>query len=212
MIEKKLGCPMGRFLSPRIANTTLAQCEWDIFEMASSLGLVMVLVRYMDDVLCAIAYTSEREKYLGSCILTLLKESYPYPLDLQWEDRSNQYNFLEMEVLTEEDRLWCRYQSKWRTAMESKDRAYVRVPNGKDGHSTLDRYRYLRNTIIRICDGCTYTSDIQWYAVLVAMEMIDSMWLKSAVCNTLLSVASQRKKAGEGDALIMAKQIVEWLG
>ena len=100
----------------------------------------------------------EREKYLGSCILTLLKESYPYPLDLQWEDWSNQYNFLEMEVLTEEDRLWCRYQSKWRTAMESKDRAYVRVPNGKDGHSTLDRYRYLRNTIIRICDCCTYTT------------------------------------------------------
>ena len=173
--------------------------------MASSLGLVMILVRYMDDVLCAIAYTSEREKYLGSCILTLLKYTYPYPLDLQWEDRSNQYNFLEMEVLIEDDRPWCRYKSKWKTAMESEDWAYERVPNGKDGHSTLNRYKYLRNTIIRICDCCTYTGDIQWYAVLI----IDSMWLKSAVCNTLLSVASQIKKAGEGDALVMAKKIVE---
>ena len=48
--------------------------------------------------------------------------------------------------------------------------------------------------------------------MLVAMEMIDSMWTKRAVCNTLLSVASQRKKEGEGDALVMAKQVVEWLG
>ena len=98
--------------------------------------------------------------------------------------------------------------------MESDDQAYVRVPHGRDGHSTLDRYRYPRNTVIRICDCCTYTSDVQCYAVLVALEMIHSMWPKSVVCNTLLSVASQRKKEGEGDAfigdtLIMAKKTVE---
>ena len=45
---------MGGFLSPRKANTTLAQSEWEMFEIVEALGLVMVLVRYMymDDVMC----------------------------------------------------------------------------------------------------------------------------------------------------------------
>ena len=50
---------MGGFLSPGNANATLAQSEWDIFVMAESVELIMVLVRYMDDVMCAIAYASE---------------------------------------------------------------------------------------------------------------------------------------------------------
>ena len=64
-VEKKLGCPMGGFLSPRKANATLAQSEWDIFEIVECLGMVMVLVRYMDDVMCALAYASEKEKCLA---------------------------------------------------------------------------------------------------------------------------------------------------
>ena len=86
---------------------------------------------------------------------------------------------------------------KWKTTVESDDPAYVRVPNGRDGQSTLDQYKYLcvsiycsqgvclshycyyalvparlvyivpmaihrhlRNTIIRVCDCCTYTNDV----------------------------------------------------
>ena len=120
----------------------------------------MVLVRYMDNVMCAIAYTSYTEAYLGQCIFTLLKNTYPYPLDLQWEHRSNRYDFLDMEVITEDDRVWCRYKPKAKTTMEAEDRTFVRVPHGKDGHTTLDRYRYFRNTIIRGCYCCTHSRDV----------------------------------------------------
>ena len=99
-VEKKLGCPMGGFLSPRKANATLAQSEWDIFEIVECLGMVMVLVRYMGDVMCALAYASEKEKCLAEKVLTLLRNTYAYPLDLQWETRSDRYAFLEMEVCT----------------------------------------------------------------------------------------------------------------
>ena len=76
VIEKKLGCPIGGFLSPRKANTILVQREWDIFGLASALDLVMVLVRYMDDVLCAIAYTSEKEKHIPRLMYSYFAKVY----------------------------------------------------------------------------------------------------------------------------------------
>ena len=212
VFSKKLGCPMGGFLSPRKANTTLAQSEWDIFELAEGLGLVMVLVRYMDDVMCAIAYASQEEKTLAQCIFTLLKGTYPYPLDLQWEPRSNRQAFLEMEVLTVGSRLWCRYKAKVKKAIESGDRSFARVPSGLDGHSTLDRYRYFRNTIIRICSCCTNPWDVYQSVVFVAMEMLMARWSKSEVCATIQSVASQsRTKEMESYALLQAKAMVGWI-
>ena len=141
-------------------------------------GMVMVLVRYMDDVMCALAYASEKEKYLAEKVITLLRNTYAYPLDLQWETRSDRYAFLEMEVCTSGDRLWCEYKSKFGTALMAGDLSYVRVPHGLDGHSTLDRFRYFRNTLIRICDCCTNPEDVYQSAVLAAMEMMQFKWEK----------------------------------
>ena len=64
----------------------------------------------MDDVMCAIAYmyASEHERRLAECMMVLLRSTYPYPLDLQWEERSKRYNFLEMEVVTSKQLLWSR--------------------------------------------------------------------------------------------------------
>ena len=91
------------------------------------------------------------------------------------------------------------------------DLSYVRVPHGLDGHSTLDRFRYFRNTLIRICDCCTNPEDVYQSAVLAAMEMVHNKWRRSIVCTTLQAVAGQRLKSVECYALLKAKQTVEWL-
>ena len=210
VIKKKLGCPMGGLLSPRKANTTLARSEWAIFDLARCLGLVMILVRYMDDVLCAIAYESENERGLAECILVLLRGSYPYPLDLQWEKRSSSYPYLEMEVLTAGHRIWGRFLSKAGVAAQAKDTSFVRVPNGWDGHKTLDRFRYFRNTLIRICDCCTCPMDVYHSAVFVAIELLANKWSKCEVCTTLAVVANQRLNEQEGQAIMTARMVVEW--
>ena len=109
-------------------------------------------------------------------------------------------------------RLWCRYKAKVEKALESGDRSFARVPSGLDGHSTLDRYRYFRNTIIRICDCCTNPWDVYQSVVFVAMEMLMARWSKSEVCATIQSVASQsRTKEMESYALLQAKAMVGWI-
>ena len=72
--------------------------------------------------------------------MVLLRSTYSYPLDLQWEERSKRYNFLEMELVTSEHLLWSRYLSKAKVTVEAEDRAFVRVPHGKDGYSASDRF------------------------------------------------------------------------
>ena len=84
----------------------------------------------------------------------------------------------------------------------------MRVPYG---HTWLDRLKYFRNTLIRICDCCTYQRDIYQSAVLVAIELLANKWPKVDICITLTVVAGQRKNEGEGLAMNAAKQMLEWM-
>ena len=107
--------------------------------------------------------------------------------------KEQEIQFLEMEVVTSEHLLWSRYLSKAKVAVEAKDRAFVRVPHGKDGYSALDRFIYFRNTILRICDCCTHPEDVYKSAVHASIELLGNMWRKQLVCHTLKTVASQKR-------------------
>ena len=136
LYRRRLGCPMGGFLSPAKANPSLALREFVFSQLQSSLGIVGGGCRYMDDLILCFAVGDEQEEIKARWLISYIcgPRGYPYPLQLDVEPEAQQYQFLETIAGADGETLFCKHFSKYRDAVAKGITAFSRLPSVLDGH------------------------------------------------------------------------------
>ena len=112
------------------------------------------VLRYMNVVfgLCAVHTSSEEEqvnKYFDKVVM-----SYPPPLVLNVEAKSNTLRFRELVITIDADRLSCRLWNSVACNSGSGDTVLTRLPMLAGGTSKMGRLSWVVGTIYRIIQGC----------------------------------------------------------
>ena len=199
VFARTLGVPMGGLLSSHKANLTLGRRESFFLELLRILGLIGGGIRFMDDVVLAVAVSSAEEEIMAEQWIQLVcgSDGYPSPLKLEVEDRANTYEFLELIVSVMGNRLQVEFHSKFETAAGTDaSRYYSRYPDGDDAMCCEDRNLYVTGHLHRIMDGAMHGNSIEMAIVLLAKEVVSAKWpcitVKDAIWRIL--EASKYKK------------------
>ena len=211
VFARLLGVPMGGLLSPHKANMTLGQRESFFLAVLRSLGLVGGGIRFMDDVVLAIAVGCALDVTLAEQWISLVcgANGYPRPLVLEVEERATSYGFLELTVSSNEKLLQVAFQSKFGSARTDKDVAcaYSRYPDGGDAMTTRERTQYVTGHLHRIVDGSMFEDSIEISVAHLAEEVSASNWDWRHVREAVFNMVYNR----EGEVWC-AKKLREVLG
>ena len=191
VFARTLGVPMGGILSSHKANLTLGRRESFFMEMLRALGLIGGGIRFMDDVVLAVAVSSSEEEIMAEKWIQLVcgSNGYPAPLQLEVEDRASSYEFLELIVSAKGSELCVEFHSKFETAVGTDaGRFYSRYPDGKDAMSYTDRSTYVTGHLHRIMDGAMCEGSIEESIVLLAKEVVSARWPCSTVTDAIWRV------------------------
>ena len=130
--RRKFGVPMGGFMSPGLAVIALSMVETN---MEPGPDLISGMVRYIDDVLGLYAVcTGTEDEQVNECFERVAL-SYPPPLVLNVEAKSNTLRFLELVITIDADRLSCRLWNSVARNTGSGDTVLTRLPMLKGGTS-----------------------------------------------------------------------------
>ena len=192
-----LGVPMGGLLSPHKANGTLGHRESLLLRLLESLGLIGGGVRFMDDVVLALAVSCEKEEVLAEWWIDLVcgSRGYPSPLKLEVEERSSSYKFLELIVSAVGKSLVVEFHSKYETAMKSgAGTYYTRFPSGKDAMTRRERNVYVTGHLHRIIDGAMFGDSIEEAVLLLSKEVVAAGWQVNTVQTALFAMLESDKE------------------
>lgn len=91
------GAPMGSNIAPAKAQMTLSKAECVTSQRATEMNMIVIAVRFMDDVMAAAAYdaTDDTSKANADWFCAQPSRIYPHPLHLDVEPEAEQHRFLE---------------------------------------------------------------------------------------------------------------------
>jgi len=152
LYRRKLGAPMGGYLSAFYAMLTFAYREFTtLYPTFEKLALPGWMGRYLDDVIAAIAYKDQKQlvqiqefiQWLGS------HGAYEEPLVLNVEPEGDQ-EFLEAKVYHENMELWARLHNKVTKDFMARLPPYRRRLPDRDSTPKAEQIKLVASTMTRI--------------------------------------------------------------
>ena len=193
--RRKFGVPMGGFMSPGLAVIALSIMET---KMEPGPELVGGMVRYMDDVLGLYAVSTGTEEEQSNKYFERVAVSYPPPLVLNVEEKSNTLRFLELVITIDADKLSCRLWNSVARDTVGGNTVLTRLPMLIGGTNKVGRLSWVVGAIHRVIQGCYGDDDIVWSLLELRLELAVSGWcdglLRTAVTKVEQSIVGKGKE------------------
>ena len=171
--RRKFGVPMGGFMSPGLAVIALSMVET---KMEPGPDLTSGMVRYMDDVLGLYAVSTRTEEEQVNKYFERVAVSYPPPLVLNVEEKSNTLRFLELVITIDADKLSCRLWNSVARNTVGSNTVLTRLPMLIGGTNKVGRLSWVVGAIHRVIQGCYGDDGILLSLLELRLELAVSGW------------------------------------
>ena len=201
---------MGSNLSPAKAVITCSPCEANLVASAAKRDVLLVGVRYMDDVALFAAYSAsdKTSEEMADAIISEAQEMYPPPLKLELEPEAREMAFLESVFEVVGGDVWVRLKNK------NEDAAWTgcdfkRLVVHPDSCKRLTS-QMVRGALMRAETNSNYHLGVFRAGVEKSLEMLwaghPRAWMTKIV-NSLCSERTRHADCWETVRLILGSQV-----